>query len=80
MLPVFKKNISLFVISLIFCLWVPLYGNAAAQNNDNIPLPARIVLYKANGFLENKQINKAIEVLESFRAKGKKGYGHHLIS
>lgn len=79
MLPVFKKNIFLFVISLIFCLWVPLYGNAA-QNNDDIPLPARMVLYKANGFLENKQINKAIEVLESFRAKGEKGYRHHLIS
>ncbi len=82
-----KKNISWFLITLIFCLLDPLYGYTAQK--DDIPFPARITLDKAYLFLEKKEILKAIEILESFQAKGektlkpgaldRKGYRHYMI-
>lgn len=79
------------LIAVIVCILVqpPVY----ADQKEEIPRSVGLVLNKAYGFLDKKEISKAIEILESFQAKGKKnlkpgarnriqdrkGYTHYLV-
>lgn len=66
-------------------------AEAARQKQDSpeIPLPAHMILIKANGFIEKDELQQAIHTLEEFRAEGREkhkpgksdrhGYTHYLI-
>lgn len=84
----FKIRIYWMLVALILCILIPRQG--IAIKTDDIPLPARRVLIKANRFIEKKEISNAVKVLESFQQKGGEkldpgkpdayGYNHHLIN
>jgi tetratricopeptide (TPR) repeat protein len=88
MIDVLKKRNYGLLMALILCILIPQQG--IAMKTDDIPLPARRALIKANRFIEKKEISNAIRVLESFQQKGEKqlgsgkpdsdGYNHHLIN
>jgi tetratricopeptide (TPR) repeat protein len=87
MMDVIKKRNFWVLMTLILCILVPHQG--LAMKTDDIPLPARRALIKANRFIEKKEISNAVKVLESFQEKGggkldpgkpdPYGYNHHLI-
>ncbi len=79
------RIVGVFVAALL--LSIPF--RAGAGQGENIPLAARMALHKAQQLAGKDKISKAIEVLESFSAKGKslkpgatdrKGYGHYLVN
>ncbi|MBW2202479.1 MAG: hypothetical protein JRF71_16945, partial [Deltaproteobacteria bacterium] len=83
------KNLNYWVLmTLTLCILAP--HQVIAMKTDDIPLPARRALIKANRFIEKKEISSAIKVLESFQQKGGEdlnpgkpdtyGYNHHLIN
>jgi tetratricopeptide (TPR) repeat protein len=77
-----KKRNRWVLMTLILCILIPRQG--IAIKTDDIPLPARQTLIKANRFIEKKEIASAIKVLESFQQKTGNpdtyGYNHHLIN
>jgi tetratricopeptide (TPR) repeat protein len=88
MMDAVKKLNFWVLMTLILCILIPHQGRA--MQTDDIPLPARRALIKANRFIEKKEISSAIKVLEAFQQKGGEdlnpakpdtyGYNHHLVN
>jgi tetratricopeptide (TPR) repeat protein len=82
-----QTNRLLILSAAVVCFLVP--RTIHAKENTAIPYPSNVALYKADGFIKNKEYRKAIEVLKSFQAKRPKGrkpgdpdpegYEHYLI-
>ncbi|MBN1932841.1 MAG: tetratricopeptide repeat protein [Desulfobacterales bacterium] len=86
-MPLGKKIQFFLLLTIIGVVFAPLQSRA--QKEEQLPYPAHVILNKANDFLEKKEIQKAIEVIQSFQTQGSpnqrledpdpKGYHHYLI-
>jgi len=83
----FKLKAIKLIPALILCLFICTAAYAAEK--EQIPLAARLILHKAGNYIEKKNFNGAIKILEAFQARGdkiqkpaiaeKKGFNHYLI-
>ncbi len=74
------------ILAIALCLLLPF--RAHAGQGDDIPLAARMALYKAQQLVKKEKVSEAVGVLESFRAtcgknmkpgaRDSKGCAHHL--
>ena len=86
-----KKYESTFLrIAILFFLSYFLTGSISASPSEEVPMAARVALDKANKLMTQKEYDKAIEILTSFQAQGKKlrkqgkkkgskGYHHPMV-
>ena len=81
-----KYLFGLFAITIVIGLPVPAISHGD-QTND-IPLPARMVIYRAQKLMEENKFAEAAEALEKFQKRSKnlkpgkrdtKGYHHYLV-
>ncbi len=84
------KDMTFFLIPAVFLLVVTLYNAPLyASPSDNIPAAAMIALDKAKKHIDKKEYDSAIEILQSFEARGNriqdskkigpKGYHHPMV-
>ena len=87
MLLAASKYLPCLFTFIIMCLLVPAISHGSQTNN--IPLSAKMVIYRAQKLMEENKFTEAAEALEKFQKKSRKlkpgepdlkGYQHYLVN